>query len=284
MYNKFPINMIGGGFQHLDGTDPFRKPKHVNWLKKEHSSDVSIHVDNAVLWNVDKSKENYGSICESTVIIPQIAKHVISNLKEYKSKFKLMFTHDRRLVNKVPDFIKFTHPHAMPWIQNKKIYDKSKLVSFIGSNKTMCEGHKFRQKMINKFKRKVDHFGRGFGDKELPWTISTESGIESGKVLGLKDYMFSFAMENGNHDEIISQKVTDCIATGTIPIFWGSKNIVNYFDKRGIIFLEDLHSIEDLNKDLYHSKIEYVQKNLELLDNLMLSEDYLYLNYLKEQN
>ena len=276
------INMIGGGFKHLEGTDPFQNPKYIKWLKKKHTSDISIHIDDTILWDTDKTKQNYGWLCESSVIIPQIVNKVMSNLSHYKSKFKYIFTHDRRLVRRAPDFIKFTHPHATPWIQNKKVYSKTKLVSFIGSNKTMCEGHKFRQKKIAELRGKLDHFGRGYGNRELPWTINAENGLESGKILGLKDYMFSYAMENGNHDEIISQKVTDCIATGTVPIFWGSKNIVNYFDKRGIIFLEDLRSVEDLNEDLYFSKIEFIEKNMKLLDNLMLSEDYIYLNYLKD--
>jgi hypothetical protein len=78
--------------------------------------------------------------------------------------------------------------------------------------------------------------------------------------------------------------VTDCFSTGTIPVFWGGKKIDNFFDKNGIIFLEDLKNIEDLNEELYYSKLEYIQKNFDLACKLETSEDYIYNNYLREEN
>ncbi len=136
--------------------------------------------------------------------------------------------------------------------------------------------------MIEKYKHAVDHYGRGFAGRELPWVINTSHGIETGKILGLKDYMFSFAMENDNYDYAFCEKTTDCFATGTIPIFWGGKKITEFFDERGIIFLDDLESIDILTEELYLSKMEYIKKNFDLLDNLMTAEDYAYINYIKE--
>tara|TARA_Y100000592_G_C5437782_1_gene301688 strand:- start:873 stop:1391 length:519 start_codon:yes stop_codon:yes gene_type:complete len=168
-------------------------------------------------------------------------------------------------------------PSALPWIQNKKIYKKTKLVSFIGSNKKMCKGHLYRQEMIEKYKDKVDHYGRGFKNKELPWMIEKESG----KILGLKEYMFSFAMENTNHEYAFCEKTTDCFATGTIPIYWGGKGIKEFFDPKGIIFIEDLNSIDELNEELYNSKIEYIESNFKKLNSLLTSEDYFVKNYIR---
>jgi len=277
---KQKINLIGGGFRHSLSTDPFSSPNMIEWVL-DKSADISIHVDGGLYYEVDNRKENYGWLAESSAIIPGIIRNVFNNLSVYKSRFKYIFTQDRRLVELDPSFIKFSSPHMVPWIQNWSIYNKTKLISFIGSNKTMCPGHKLRQKKIKELYKKVDHFGRGFGNRELPWEIEVNSRKESGKILGLKDYMFSIAMENDNYDEVISQKVTDCIATGTIPIYWGSRNITNYFDKRGIVFLEDLCNIEHLTEELYFSKMEFVEKNLRLLDNLLLSEDCIYLKYLQ---
>ena len=56
-------------------------------------------------------------------------------------------------------------------------------------------------------------------------------------------------------NDIFCEKITDCFATGTIPIFWGTKNIGNYFDKEGIIFLENIEE-KELSADLYFSKIK----------------------------
>lgn len=273
---KISINMIKGPFQHDSCSSALNTNKYVDW-KKDKSANISCHIDYGLLDNIDYTKENYGWICESSAIVPSVIKEVIKNKETYKKKFKYIFTCDSRIVNLDKDFFKFTMPSALPWIQNKQIYKKTKLVSFIGSNKKMCKGHLYRQEMIAKYKDEVDHYGRGFNNKELPWMIEKESG----KILGLKDYMFSFAMENTNHEYAFCEKTTDCFATGTIPIYWGGKGIEKYFNKDGIIFIEDLNSIDELNEELYNSKIEYIESNFRKLNNLLTSEDYFVKNYIR---
>jgi len=281
---KYDVNMIGGGFQHDVCSSALNKNKYINWVKNNHTADVSIHIDDGLRMPVNDDKINYGWINESSAIIPHIIEDVLNNLPYFKSKFKNIFCHNPRVISKDPELFKFTLPIAMPWIQNKKIYKKSKLVSFIGSNKKMCSGHHFRLEMIEKYKDVVDHYGRGFAGRELPWVVNTSRGVETGKILGLKDYMFSFAMENEDEEYAFCEKTTDCFATGTIPIYWGGKKITEFFDERGIIFLDDLESIDMLTEELYLSKAKYIKKNFHLLENLNTSEDFIYLNYLKKDN
>jgi hypothetical protein len=147
---KTKINMIGGGFQHDICSSALNKNKHVEWVK-DNSSNISIHIDNGIFSNIDSKKLNFGWFAESSAIIPQIINEVMNNLEFYKFKYKYIFTHDERIVESDPEFFKFTLPNSLPWIQNKKIYDKSKLCSSIISNKTLTEGHRFRQNSINKF-------------------------------------------------------------------------------------------------------------------------------------
>tara|TARA_R110000782_G_scaffold96340_5_gene180794 strand:- start:107 stop:946 length:840 start_codon:yes stop_codon:yes gene_type:complete len=273
--------MVGGGFQHNDSTDPFGTPEAFSWDKSSHLSKISVHVDDAVLWSTNKQKINFGWLLESSSIIPKTINVVLNNLPYFKSEYKNIFAHDRRIINVDPDFFKFVPPPAKSWIQNKKIYPKTKLVSMIASNKKMCKGHLFRQKVISRFQGEVDHFGRGFGSKELPWQIQMDYGVESGKLLALKDYMFSIAMENDNYDDIFVEKITDCFACGTIPIFWGTKNIGNYFDQEGIVMLEDLENLDSINPELYYSKMEYVRKNFNTVCNMQLTDDCMFENYLR---
>jgi len=277
---KVKFNMVGGGFQHENCSSSLNKNNHVEWVR-DGSAPVSIHIDNGLEIPCDPTKKNYGHIAESSSIIPQVIQNVLGNIDRYREKFLFIFTHDRRIIETDPLFFKFVNPPAVPWIQNRKIYSKSKLVSFIGSSKRMCAGHMFRQQMIGKYAGITDHYGRGFGSKELPHAIETDGGLESGKILGLKDYMFSFAMENDNYNDLFTEKVLDCFATGTIPIFWGMKNIGDYFDKDGIIFLEELDDIGSLTEELYYSKMESIKKNLKLAISVDTSEDYMYLNYMR---
>lgn len=277
---KTKINMIGGGFQHDICSSALNKNRFVEWAK-DNSSNISIHIDNGLFFQTDKTKKNYGWIAESSAIIPEYINKILDNIDLYKQNFEYIFTHDRRIIERDKSFFKFTLPNALPYIQNKKIYNKTKLISFIGSNKVYCSGHTFRQQMINKYQHVVDHYGRGFGNKELPWIYQENNIEESGKLIGLKDYMFSIAMENDNYDDIFCEKITDCFATGVIPIFWGTKNIGNYFDLNGIIILGNNFDISQLTEEIYYSKMEHIKNNFEKCNELLTSEDYFYLNYIK---
>ena len=138
----------------------------------------------------------------------------------------------------------------------------------VASNKVMCEDHRYRQKMIFKYKNKLDLFGRGYK------TIPT-------KEVGIKDYMFSVAMENGTYPLMYTEKITDCFAMGTIPIYYGTESIGEVFDTNGIIKLTENLKLEELNQDLYQSKMDSIKNNYEITMNLPTAEDYIYENFIK---
>lgn len=275
------LNLIGGGFQHhIQCSSALNKNKVVEWVL-DNSSSQSVYVDRAILnENVNSNKKNYGWFAESSAIIPDLIQTVLNNLDYYFDKFTYIFTHDVRLLPYHPNFL-FTPPNALSWIQQKNIYPKSKRISMIASNKTMCAGHLYRQNIIQKYKNEVDHFGRGF-ENQIPWTYIDNGIEESGKLIGLKDYMFSIAMENDNYDVIFCEKLTDCFATGTIPIYWGSKKVAKVcgFDENGIIWLDDIESLELINTDMYMSKLESIKNNFDRIFDLPSAEDYFYINYL----
>jgi hypothetical protein len=164
--------------------------------------------------------------------------------------------------------INYALSNAAPWVVDRQIFEKTKLVSMVSSNKSMVPGHIKRLEFVNKFKDQVDLFGRGIRD------ISC-------KEEALKDYMFSIAVENAVYDTYFTEKITDCFATGTIPIFYGCRGITEYFNEDGIIFLDDNFDISSLTEDLYYSKMDAVKDNFERSLNLPVAEDFIYTNYFK---
>jgi hypothetical protein len=274
------INMIGGGFQHDICSSALNKNKHVSW-RKDNLANISIHIDDGLNRQVNKNKLNFGWICESSSIVPNIINDVLNRLDYFQSNFKYIFTHDKRIVEKNPNFFKFVLPNACPWIQNRKIYNKSKNISIIVSNKNSTAGHRYRLSVLQKYNtQNVDRFGRGTSN-ELPWTI-VENGIEeSGKIIGLKDYRYSFCFENDNYESIFVEKITDCFATGTIPIFWGTPSIGEYFNKDGIIIFDENSDYSNLNEDFYDSKKLSIEDNFQRCIDLSTSEDYFYKNYIE---
>jgi hypothetical protein len=91
--------------------------------------------------------------------------------------------------------------------------------------------------------------------------------------------MFSVAIENGSYETYFTEKILDCFATGTIPVYLGAPDIGNYFNSEGILSLSDF---DDISKDLYYNRIEAVRDNLERAKKMEVLEDFIYEHYLKE--
>lgn len=263
--NKVKINMVGGGFQHLISTNGM-EPKYMEWVKGVHSAPISIYIDYSMTQPINKQTKNYGWLCESKTIIGNLYSWCEQNIDYLKSNFVSVFTHDVRL-SSLSDIFVLTQCSAKSFLTHGEIHPKTKLVSMIASNKVMCQEHVYRQQVIRKYSNQCDHFGRGFNEIE-------------NKEDGLKDYCFSFALENATYSNMFTEKITDCFMTGTIPIYYGIENIGEYFNPDGIITLTEDFKIEDLSFELYNSKIESVKENLRLSMDLLLAEDYICKNFI----
>ena len=265
--SKYKINLFCG-----DNLEPsssaLNATKHVQWVY-DGSGEVNIYVSQRALdaLNDTSGKPTYIWLLESKQIIPQYYQWIIDNYEFVTSRVDGIFSCDKELCAKYPE-ISYSLINAVPWVQDRKVHEKTKLVSMIASNKRMCEGHARRLQFVDKFRDKLDFYGRGFNE------ISCKED-------GLRDYMFSVGIENAVYDTYFTEKLTDCFACGTIPIFYGCKGVTEYFNEDGIIFLDDDFDLSMLTKDLYYSKMDVIKDNFERSINFPVAEDYLYLNYFK---
>ena len=265
--SKYKINLFCG-----DNLEPsssaLNATKHVQWVY-DGSGEVNIYVSQRALdaLNDTSGKPTYIWLLESKQIIPQYYQWIIDNYEFVTSRVDGIFSCDKELCAKYPK-ISYSVINAVPWVQDRKVHEKTKLVSMIASNKRMCEGHVRRLQFVDKFRDKLDFYGRGFNE------ISCKED-------GLKDYMFSVGIENAVYDTYFTEKLTDCFACGTIPIFYGCKGVTEYFNEDGIIFLDDNFDLSMLTKDLYYSRMDAIKDNFERSINFPVAEDYLYLNYFK---
>ena len=265
--SKYKINLFCG-----DNLEPsssaLNATKHVQWVY-DGSGEVNIYVSQRALdaLNDTSGKPTYIWLLESKQIIPQYYQWIIDNYEFVTSRVDGIFSCDKELCAKYPK-ISYSVINAVPWVQDRKVHEKTKLVSMIASNKRMCEGHARRLQFVDKFRDKLDFYGRGFNE------ISCKEN-------GLRDYMFSVGIENAVYDTYFTEKLTDCFACGTIPIFYGCKGVTEYFNEDGIIFLDDNFDLSTLTKDLYYSKMDAIKDNFERSINFPVAEDYLYLNYFK---
>lgn len=266
---KHKINLVGNSFTHLTGGNKGysvhgKESKFVEWVF-DLSADETVYVDQNINQAFTDGVEGikYGWFLESKFVVPGITEEIKSNLKEYFDIFKYIFTHDKELLELDSRF-KWVPAQGF-WIKEPKIYEKTKMISMISSNKAFTEGQKNRLQWVEKIGDQVDLYGRGFNE------IAT-------KEEGLCDYMFSVVIENGVYESYYTEKILDCFATGTIPVYLGSPDIADHFNKDGIIELTEEFEVSD---EIYESKIEAIKDNLERVKQVEVLEDFIYTNYLQ---
>jgi len=275
MNEKVKIKKVSDWWGDYDCSSARNNPKLLQWLSRDTQDphEHTIYVDNYIKdWGFnDPSREKMGWLLESPQMNEGTIKYLLDNLEMVKEHYKYIFTCVDSLIALGAPFV-YTISNAVPWIweNNRKIHEKSKLVSMIASNKGWLRGHQNRLSWVEKLKDKVDLFGSG-----RPNQLKDKED-------GLVDYMFSVAIENDDSDTYFTEKLTDCFAVGTVPVYWGSRKVVEkYFDSKGVIFLEDDPELQSLSKEKYESMMPYIQKNYELALQLPIAEDYIYENYIK---
>ena len=266
MRKKF--NLVGDTFTHLTGGNKGysvhgKVSKYIEWVKE--GGDATFYIDGTINIGINDLKQGpkYLWLLESKFIKPGLVESIIDQQQLIEDTYDIVFTHDQRLLSLGEKF-KWVPAQGF-WIQEPKIYEKTKMISMISSNKRMCEGHAKRLEWVERIGDQVDLYGRGFNEIEL-------------KEEGLCDYMFSVAIENGQYETYFTEKLLDCFATGTIPVYLGAPDIGNHFNSDGIINLTEEFEVSE---EIYYSKMDAIKENLEKAKEMEILEDFIYLNYLK---
>jgi hypothetical protein len=162
-------------------------------------------------------------------------------------------------------------PYGSFWADKTDI-SKALGVSMISSSKKFAEGHRLRHQIYDNYKdTSVDMFGTITGKR-----IASKND-------GLNDYMFSIAVENSIQDGYWTEKILDCFATKTVPIYWGSKTVGDYFNKDGILFFNNLNELGEIIKscteEKYQSMLSAIEDNFKAVDRFKVPEMFIEDNY-----
>lgn len=264
MRTKF--NLVGDTFTHLtNGNKGYsvhgKESEHIEWVKE--GGEATFYIDNTINDGINDGRPGpkYLWLLESKNIKQGLVESIIANKELVESTYDTIFTHDQRLLV-LGDKYKWVPAQGF-WIREPKIYEKTKMISMIASNKRMCEGHAKRLEWVERIGDQVDLYGRGFNEI-------------ADKEEGLCDYMFSVAIENGEYETYFTEKLLDCFATGTIPVYLGAPDIGDYFNKDGIIDLSDEFEVSE---EIYYSKMDAIKENLEKAKDMEVLEDFIYRRY-----
>ena len=245
-----------------------RSPEKVQYVRDQPVWDGITMFTDKTLHKVDQieSKIKVGVILEGWVLDLEAYKTAYA----LRDKFDLIFTYNEELLQADPDKFKFNAADTICIDTDSMILgEKSKMLSMIYSNKQQLPGHQLRhmvaQSILPDAKTQADLFGTGTGQK-----------LDM-KSKALNDYRFSIEIENSYLNNYFTEKLLDCFATGTIPIYWGCPNIGEHFNADGILQFttqdELLDIVNNLSEELYKEKLSAAKENYETAINKFLQPD-----------
>tara|TARA_X000000368_G_scaffold390708_1_gene354144 strand:- start:139 stop:1020 length:882 start_codon:yes stop_codon:yes gene_type:complete len=264
-----------------------RFPKHVEWVhegfdnyqqtfKNLESTDETFYTESLIDLGLqdNTSAKKYGWLIEPRWYNP-MTRQIKSNPQPYIEAYDFIFTHDKELLDLDPTF-KFVFGQGSI-IEEVGVFDKSKLVSCVVSDLQMTDGHKLRLEIAKQIadSGEVDMYGKAFN--YIPR-----------KIDALKDYRFSFAMENDCYESYFTEKLHDCLLTGTMPIYLGAPNIGDFYNLDGIVIMdknangEVTFDSEILSEEYYNDHIDAVKDNYERVLETQTAEDFMFLNYFND--
>lgn len=272
------FNLKDTSFPHIEFSVPGIISDKMRWDRScSHDEEPTFCTHEQIFEHDFRTKINYALLIESQAIMSSYYVRLLHEQK-WAAKYDLIFTHSSDLLNKY-DNARWIPGNGI-WSGGDygggeiKLYPKSKLCSMISSDKKMCPLHNTRiaiAEYLAANNKRIDMYGTLFGK----WTKIIDT---------LQDYMFSIVIENYIDELYFTEKLLNCFATGTVPIYMGAKNIGKVFNTNGILQFNksaDLFDIllDSVNSSFYESRMPAITENFELCKKYRLIEDFLIEEY-----
>lgn len=270
MYRDQPYCFVKGRF-----------PKYINWDRYNYGLDIHFYTHHYINETIGNPNKKFAFLIESESIVPNHYKKLLSD-PSITSDYVKVFTHSERLLNKLPNAAFL--PGAGVWygttnsggvITLDNFNQKNKNISLVSSNKSLCDLHDFRIETALHLKI-----------NQLADTFGTFDGGNLIKVAdSLTNYRYSVIIENHISDYWFTEKIMNCFASLTIPIYFGASKISEFFNPKGIVFLQT-KNISELDSILHSCTLEYYENckdaiidNYNRVQRYLCIEDYLYTQY-----
>lgn len=275
------VKTVGAPFDTTYSSCSNLKPKQFEWSSDQ--GEIVVHIDRGMFLLPNpsiKKEKTFGWVCESRFIVPDVYHFLIQNYKVlFENYYNKIFTCDHSLISLHKQFIYCHSGSNYPWVSRDhwNIYNKTKLCNMFCSPKLRTQDHHYRHKVARiVLDNGMDVFGGAHGTQR---TVIDHTNPWLTKINDLKDYAFSIVMENGIYDSYWTEKLTDCFATGTIPVYWGTKQLPKEIDQTGIIRLEEgkeQEILDSLTFEKYKEMLPGVKNNYEFVNNLQPADDMIY--------
>ncbi len=275
------LSAIGAPFNINHSSCYAHKPKRFKWTNEKGYPTVVM--DRAITRSdmLDGKPNKYAWVCESRAILPN-HDQILKNPR-VRSSYKKIFISDKTKLHLGPNLVYCPAGSNLPWLP---ILDeqplKNKMCSMIASPKTGCSGHNYRHRVARKYMSQLDLYGGACNSPRFGFDNKTTDGHPD-KSSAIVPYRFSVVMENDSYPDYFTEKITDCFASWTVPIYWGSPSIGDNFNIDGIIIFTDGFDVSSLTVELYEKMLPAIEENNKIVQQLQMADDTIYTNIIKEE-
>ena len=270
---KRVFNLVDASFGQAPSITGGKVPQYWHWDRSFADPAIPIFYTNGKIFEAIPGRENYAILTEPRALMGA----VYANAPQVMDRFRYVFTHDSVLLNAFPDQCKVI-PAGGLWVGGDsgggkiKLYPKSKKVSIVSSTKSMCELHLFRYQLAValRYWPEVDVF-------------MAHPGHNHPIINSLAEYRYSIAVENHVDDYYFTEKLLNCFATGTVPVYLGAQRIGDFFDADGVIPFTTWHDLVQLLPQLteqdYKNRSKAVEHNFATVKGFDNNEDFIAARY-----
>ena len=220
----------------------------------DETSPVKCVCDDFVMKNKRQGKQ-VALLIEPKPIQPQVYEYMLEHYGDYE----YVFTHDSQLLAVLPNAKPIIWGNV--WCRSEKP-KKTKLISMTSSDKELCELHKERKRIARKYKDKIDVYG------------TIDGGEWCDPIDTLEPYKYSVVIENHIDDIWFTEKLLNCFATKTIPIYYGARDIKEYFNTKTMVICNSIEELEYTIESVIDRKEEYEAYYRFAEMNGLLDENY----------
>lgn len=253
-------------FSHAHSTSGWNHPTYFEWSRDEFKADEETFITDGHLYkNLDSNSIAF------LIEPPSTSPHTYQFVYQNQNRFKYILTFYEDLIKVCKNALFYPYGGSFFKKEQLNIYNKTKNISMLLSSKQDTLGHKFRHECKNFLLSKdIDIY-------------QSSDNTRFDKIDTCKDYRFSVVVENGKYFSYFSEKIIDCMTTGTIPIYNGCPSIANFFDINGIIIFESINELDNkikiCTKEFYDSRLESIKRNFDLALQYAIAEDWIFKQY-----
>jgi alpha(1,3/1,4) fucosyltransferase len=174
-------------------------------------------------------------------------------------------------------YFKFYYPVRRPMLTKLPTFHEKKFCTMIvGATCDKSQSHanelySERIKAIRFFESEAEESFEFYGRNWDPTAYPSYRGPIDDKLSANKNYKYTICYENCRDlPGYITEKIFDCFAAGSIPVYWGASNIEEYIprtcyiDRRDFETLDELYvHLKALTEEEYEAKLTAIRTYLE---------------------